>query len=35
MHGPVNVRRCKNIWQVSDIYCTLGVMGVLLAFVLK
>jgi len=28
-------QRCKNIWQVSDIYCMLGVMGVLLAFVLK
>jgi len=27
--------RCKNIWQVSDIYHTLGVMGVLLASVLK
>jgi hypothetical protein len=27
--------RCKNIWQVNDIYSTLGVMGVLLVCVLK
>jgi len=27
--------RCNNIWRVSDIYCTLGVMGVLLASFLK
>jgi len=28
-------QRCKSSWQVSDIYCTLGVMGVLLAFILE